>query len=140
MRRCWRPSLNDEIRMTNKTLSPKSERKYDLAERSARFGERVIKFCRSVSRDPVTEPLLSQLVRSGTSVGANYMEADAAQSKRDFRHKISVAKKESQETMHWLRMMATAACSTRSACRELWQEAHELTLIFGAILKRGKSD
>lgn len=122
--------------MTSQTRSPKSEKKYDLAERTARFGESIIRFCRSISRDPVTDLLLSQLVRSGTSIGANYMEADAAQSKRDFRHKISLVKKEAQETMHWLRMTACAAPSQQSTCRELWQEAHELTLIFGAILKR----
>ena len=68
------------------------------------------------------------------------MEADAAESKRDFRHKISLAKKEAQETMHWLRMMATASTTTHDECQTLWKEAHELTLIFGAILKRAKSD
>jgi four helix bundle protein len=124
--------------MTNKVRSPKSEKKYDLSDRTARFGENVIKFARTIVRDPVTDPLLSQLVRSGTSVGANYMEADGAQSKRDFRYKIAISKKESQETMHWLRMMATASNSAREECRKFWQEAHELTLIFGAILKKAK--
>jgi four helix bundle protein len=124
--------------MTNKAPSPKSEKKYDLPDRTAKFGESMIKFARTLVRDPVTNPLISQLVRSGTSIGANYMEADGAQSKRDFRYKIALSKKESQETMHWLRMMATASDSAREECRRLWQEAHELTLIFGTILKKAK--
>ncbi len=65
------------------------------------------------------------------------MEADAAESKKDFRHKISLCKKESKETMHWLRMIAKANPSKTDVCRELWKEVHELTLIFSAIL-RGK--
>jgi four helix bundle protein len=57
---------------------------YDLEERTAKFGENVIEFCKSIKQDVITKPLISQLVRSGTSVGANYMEANAASSRRDF--------------------------------------------------------
>ena len=79
-------------------------------------------------------PLISQIVRAGTSIGANYMEADAASTKKDFRHKISLCKKEAKETMHWLRMIAKADYEKSEKCRTLWKEAHELTLIFSAIL------
>jgi four helix bundle protein len=126
--------------MTNQARNPKSEHTFDLVDRTAKYGESVVKFDRTVDRDPVTAPLISQLVRSGTSIGANYMEADAAESKRDFRHKISLAKKEAQETMHWFRMVAVAVPQAKTDCRDLWREAHELTLIFGAILKRSNSD
>jgi four helix bundle protein len=61
---------------------------YDLEERTALFGEDIIAFARTIVKDEVTRPLIGQLVRSGTSIGANYMEADGAESKKDFLHKI----------------------------------------------------
>lgn len=106
---------------------------YDLEERTARFGEEVIKICRSVKLDPVISPLINQLVRSGTSVGANYMEANSASSKKDFTNKIFIAKKESQESKHWLRMMMFCLPDRREEIEKLWQESHELTLIFQKI-------
>ena len=109
---------------------------FDLTERTARFGETVIRFAKGLRRDPVNTPLISQVVRSGTSVGANYMEAGAAQSGKDFDHKIGICKKEARETLHWLRMLAAADESTKRDCRTMWQEAHELTMIFSAILKK----
>ena len=66
---------------------------YDLEERTARFGENVIVFCRSIKQDTISKPLISQIVRSGTSIGANYMEANVASSKKDFRNKIYICKK-----------------------------------------------
>jgi len=112
---------------------------FDLEERTARFGEDIIRFARELKRDPVNTPLISQVVRSGTSVGANYMEAGAAQSGKDFDHKIGICKKEARETMHWLRMLAVADESSRQECRTMWREAHELTMIFSAILKKRRS-
>ena len=74
------------------------EKKWDLEERTAKFGEDIIKFCKKVPRNPITTPLITQLVKAGTSVGANYCEADDAESKKDFRHKIGIVKKESRES------------------------------------------
>ncbi len=76
---------------------------YDLEERTARFGENVIKFCKKIPRGPITDPLITQLTKSGTSIGANYSEADDAESRQDFNHKIGICKKESRESKHWLR-------------------------------------
>jgi four helix bundle protein len=76
------------------------------------------------------------LVRAATSIGANYCEADDACSKKDFRFKIGICRKESKETKHWLRMVAAAADELRTDARQLWQEAKELNLIFGAILRK----
>ena len=109
-------------------------KKYDLEERTAQFGEAIIEFVKTVPEDPVNNPLISQLVRSGTSIGANYMEADGAQSKKDFQHKISICKKESKETKHWLRMIAKANPGRRYECQKLFREAQELSLIFSSIL------
>jgi four helix bundle protein len=83
----------------------------------------------------VTGPLISQIVRSGTSVAANYMEADTAITKRDFRFKISLCRKEVKETHHWLRMMQQATFEFKEEAGQLKQEAWELVLIFSSILK-----
>jgi len=122
--------------MSNQAQSSKSKKIYDLSERTALFGENVIEFAKMLPKSFINNPLTSQIVRSGTSVGANYMEADGAESKKDFRHKIAICKKESKETMHWLRMIAKASPDGREGCRKLWKEAHELALIFSAILKK----
>ena len=106
---------------------------YDLEERTAKFGENVIDFCKSINQDAITKPIISQLIRSGTSVGANYMEANAAASKKDFKNKIFICKKESQETKHWLRMMAKCLPEEREKLKDLWKECQELTLIFQKI-------
>jgi four helix bundle protein len=81
--------------------------------------------------------LISQIVRSSSSVGANYCEADNAVSKREFRQKIGSCQKEARETKHWLRMIASADPSQKEAARKIWQEARELHLIFSAILRKG---
>ncbi|OGZ32863.1 MAG: four helix bundle protein [Candidatus Portnoybacteria bacterium RBG_13_40_8] len=107
---------------------------YDLEERTAKFGEDIIEFCKSINQDAITKPIISQLIRSGTSVGANYMEANAAASKKDFKNKIFICKKESQETKHWLRMMAKSNPEKTEEIRKLWKECQELTLIFGKIV------
>ena len=109
------------------------QNKYDLEERTAKFGEQVIKFCRSIKQDAITKPIISQLIRSSTSIGANYMEANGASSRKDFKNKIHICKKESQETKHWLRMLAQCVPERKEEIRELWKECQELTLIFGRI-------
>ena len=105
---------------------------YNLEERTAKFGENIIDFVRPLKRDEVSRPLISQIVRSATSIGANYMEADGAESKKDFIHKIALCKKESKETKHWLRMIAKA--NPQVNCGNLSKEAHELSLIFSSII------
>lgn len=124
--------------MTNQVQSSNNSKKYDLEERTALFGEKVIEMTQNIisSSSSITAPIINQLVRSATSIGANYMEADAADSKKDFRHKISICKKESKETLHWLRMLSRAAPQAVENCRKLWKEAHELVLIFSSILKK----
>lgn len=111
---------------------------YDLEERTAKFGESILEFAKMISKSPVNQPLIRQIVRSGTSVGANYMEADGAESKKDFKHKMSICRKEIKETKHWLRMIAKANPGQIEACRVLWKEAEELTRIFSAIIKNTK--
>lgn len=111
----------------------KDGKKYDLEERTACFGEAVIHFCKSIPHNVITAPLINQLVRSATSMGANYVEANGASSRKDFRNKIHIVKKECQETKHFLRMLAAAVPEKKPVLRQLWKECHELTLIFQKI-------
>jgi four helix bundle protein len=114
------------------------ERKYDLEERTARFGESIIRFCREIPGNTITNPLISQLISAATSVGANFAEADDAESKKDFRHKIGICKKEARESKHFIRMMVAAVPNSKEDARALWKEAKELHLIFNAIFKKVK--
>ncbi len=117
--------------------SPKTRQ--DLVERTARFGASAISLARSIREDAVTRPLISQLVRAATSVGANYSEANEAESRNDFSHKISICAKEARETGHWVRMIVSAAPEHKTEARRLWLEARELTLVFGAIVRSCKA-
>ncbi len=108
--------------------------KYDLEERTAKFGEEIIQFTKKIPENTVTRPIISQLVRAGTSVGSNYCEADDAESGKDFKHKIGICKKEARETKYWLRMIVVVAPDLKEGARKLWTEAKELHLIFNAIV------
>jgi len=114
---------NSKAQMSNENQRPNDKKKYDLEERTARFGEDVIEFAKGIQRNEINRSLISQVVRSATSIGANYMEADGAESKKDFRHKIALCKKEAKETKHWLRMIAKADPNRIDECRTLWTEA-----------------
>jgi four helix bundle protein len=150
---------NDEARMTNDKGMTKSEtrdvyaedtfwndremplvreepgknRIYDLEERTARFGEAVIDFAKTIPQDAVTNRLISQLVGAATSVGANYVEADDAVSKKEFLKNIGTCRKEARETKHFLRMVVRAVPGLKADARKLWSEARELYLIFSKI-------
>lgn len=116
-----------------KNINDKKESKYDLEERTARFGESIIELCKKVPKNEITGPIVNQLVRSGTSIGANYCEANGASSKKDFKNKIFICKKEAKETKYWLRMLAKAVEILKENCKVCWREAQEFTLIFSKI-------
>ena len=107
--------------------------KYNLEERTEKFGEEIIHFCKLIKETNINKSIINQLIRSGTSIGANYMEANGASSKNDFRNKIYICKKESQETKHWLRMISICNPECKEKAKILWKEAQELTLIFQKI-------
>lgn len=111
---------------------------YNLEERTAQFGEEVIDFVKGLKGSPVNNPLINQVIRSATSLGANYCEANNASSKRDFRNKIFICKKEASETKHWFRMIARANLDKKKECQKLWKEANELTMIFSKIITSTK--
>jgi four helix bundle protein len=120
-------------------LAHPGRREFDLAERTALFGEAVIRLAAGICRDDISGPVIRQLVRSATSIGANYTEADEAGSKKEFRYRISVCCREARETQYWLRMLASAAPQEKDAARQHWKEANELTRIFGVIHRNSRS-
>jgi four helix bundle protein len=154
---------NDEARMTNDERMTKSEgagdnetrfwnegglaivaeepeaaRVYDLEERTARFGEAVIDFAKTIPQSAVTNRIIGQLVGAATSVGANYVEADDSVSKKEFLKNIGTCRKEARETKHFLRMAVRAVPELKPQARVLWIEAKELHLIFSKIWRSGR--
>lgn len=116
----------------------RTKKNYDLEDRTGKFGEDIIEFAKKIPRNVLTIPLISQLVRAGTSVGSNYCEADCAETKKDFEHKIGICNKESKESKHWVRMITKAVPELKDEARKLWKEANELNLIFTTIVKKSR--
>ena len=117
---------------------PQDRKVYDLEERTARFGEAVIDFAKTIPQDAVTNRLIGQLVGAATSVGANYVEADDAVSKKEFLKNIGTSRKEARETKHFLRMIVRAVPECKPRARILWAEARELHLIFSKIRRNAQ--
>jgi four helix bundle protein len=128
----------------NETLlvreEPDAKRPYDLEERTARFGEAIIDFAKKIPSGPLTDRIIGQLVGAGTSVGANYDEADDAVSKKEFLKCIGTCKKEARESKHFLRRAARAVPDLKFEARDLWLEARALHLIFARIWRSGKKN
>ncbi len=110
-----------------------SSNKYDLEERTATFGENVLKLSMTIKKTSISSPIINQLVRSATSVGVNYQEANGASSKKDFHHKIYICKKETQETKHWLRMLIVVEPNKLEDIEKLQDECQQLVMIFQKI-------
>lgn len=107
---------------------------YDLEERTINFSKEVIEFCRNIKLTSINRPLVDQLVRSATSVGANYREANGASSKKDFKNKIHLCKKEAKEANYWLELFEKSLPGRD----QLLKESHELLLIFSKIAASSK--
>ena len=106
---------------------------YDLEERTRLFSKDIIDILIKIRKNEINRNLISQLIRSATSVGANYCEAIGASSRKDFKNKIFICKKEIQETKYWIELIAKSNPEEKDNLRVLWKEAHELTLIFNKI-------
>lgn len=120
------------------TIDKKGSKYYDLTDRTFKFSQDLLKFCRKMRQDHVTKPLISQLIRSGTSIGANYYEADSANSKKDFVNKISISKKEANETKYWLKLLAEEFPEAKEEANILFRESQELHLIFSSIIRKSQ--
>jgi four helix bundle protein len=106
---------------------------YDIRERSFRFAVRAIRSVRRLPNDAASRVVVHQLVKAATSVGANVEEADGAESKRDFVHKLSIARKETRETRYWLRIVR-ASIAENDEWISLQQETEEIARILSTII------
>jgi len=116
---------------------PEPNKKYDLEERTTLFAERIRDFCLKLPKNPVNDEYIPQLIRAGSSPGANYIEANESLGNKDFNMKIKTCRRESKESRYWLRLVIADATETTEKERAyLMQEAKEFVLIFTAILKK----
>jgi len=113
---------------------PELKAKYNLEERTKKFAENIIKFAKKIPKNVINLPMIGQLIDAGTSVGANYHEANGASSKKDFKNKIYICKKEAKETKYWLELIIIANPELKEEGSVLVQESHELILIFSKII------
>jgi four helix bundle protein len=111
---------------------------YSLGDRTVTFSKNVLTFCSTVPASNITRPIIDQLIRSATSIGANYAEANNAASKVDFRNKIFIAKKEAAETEYWLTLIDNYS-TDKNGCSILRQECHYLLMIFQKIINTLRS-
>ncbi len=112
--------------------------KYDLKQRTLLFSKNLLSILLSVKRTPINQNLIIQCLRSGTSIGANYHEADGAESRKDFEHKLGICKKEAQETEYWLTLLIHLKEKTESL-NPLLDESEQLRKIFVAIINKSKA-
>jgi len=114
-------------------------KKNDLCERTFSFAARIVKLCQILSKKPGAErTLANQLLRSGTSVGANVEEGQGGQSRADFVSKYSIARKEARETLYWLRLLGAADIMSTERLKDLVKECNELIAILTTIIKKTK--
>jgi four helix bundle protein len=111
---------------------------YDLEERTLEFAKRTIGFCKGLPKNAIDIDSIKQLVRSATSVGANYIEANESLSKKDFIARIKICRKEAKETGYWLKLIETDHTSLRNEQELLLKESIELMKIFGSILTKSQ--
>lgn len=115
-------------------------KKNDLLDRTFAFGVDVIKFSRSLPNNPEYKIIRFQLLKSCTSVGANYEESQAGSSKRDFRNKVRIALREARESNYWLRIIEALNDIHSEELKRLSQESLELKFILGAILNNSDDE
>ena len=116
---------------------PKTDRHpFDLEERTARFGEAIVRFAKKIPLGPTNNRLIDQLVGCGTSIGANYCEANEGVSQKDFRFSISRCIKEAKETKFFLRMVVASESQLAEDARKLYREADEFLRIFSSMRKK----
>lgn len=122
--------------MANQSSNDQSQ-KYTLDDRTFKFSNSILTYTNTLPKNTNTQIISSQLVRAATSIGANYREADVAESRKDFVHKMNICKKECKETLYWLELLKSISVN-KTGSYPILQEAHELLLIFSAIINKTK--
>ena len=116
----------------------RNSKQYDLEERTLEFGKRIIHLSKALPKNTINFKLIDPIIRSGTSIGANYREANETETKKDFRYRIRVCRKEGKETIYWLNLIIEANLAFKERIEPLLQETTELVKIFAAILEKAK--
>jgi four helix bundle protein len=111
---------------------------YDLEERTFKFTQEVISFLKIISKNLANNEIAKQLIRSAGSVGANYIEANEALSKKDFVMRAKICRKEAKESIYWLRLLEVADSKAETKRGNLIDEATQLLKIFSAIIEKSK--
>ena len=122
----------------NHKLQTSNTKQYDLEDRTLIFSKSIISLCRNVDKNLINRKLIDQLIRSATSIGANYREANETDTKRDFKHRIRIAKKEAKETIYWLKLLKEANKHMKREIVPLLGESQELMKILAAIYEKTK--
>ena len=117
-----------------------NEKKYELEDRTKKFAVQLVRFIYKQDRDIINNILFTQLIKAGTSIGANYREADGAESKKDFIHKIGIVQKEASETQYWLEVLLESNIINSDGIDVLLNESTQLLAIFTAIGKTSKKN
>ena len=112
--------------------------KAELEQRTKGFSLNLIRFLQSLPKNYLGEAMGKQLLKSGTSIGANYREANRAESKADFIHKLAIVEKEASETLYWLELLLEAGIGANQEAIRLMQESNELLDIFPAAGRTSK--
>jgi four helix bundle protein len=118
------------------TESPKTKDCFDLEKRTLEFSKNVIRLCKQLPNNVINNELIGQLIDSSGSIGANYREANDALSKKDFKHRIKITRKEAKETYYWLELLIEANPGFKENIDILLKEALELKKIFSSIVDR----
>ena len=113
-------------------------KKYDLEDRTLEFGKRIIQLAKALPKNSINFNLIDQVIRSGTSMGANYREANETATKKDFLFRIRICRKEGKETIYWLNLIIEANPEFAEKIKPLLQETVELVKIFAAIAEKSK--
>lgn len=133
-------SMNVQIPGPKSQISSNNQvsNRFDLQERTLEFGKRTIHLVKALPRSSTNLILGDQVLRSGTSMGANYREADACCTKKDFKFKIAICLKEAKETVYWLRLIMESSPEIARRIEPLLKEAGELVKIFATIYEKSK--
>ena len=106
---------------------------YDLEERTIKFSKNIINLCKEIPFNMINKRLIDQLLRSATSIGANYREANECDTKKDFKNKIRIAKKEARETIYWIELLIDVNLNLKDELLSLLDESKQLMKILASI-------
>ncbi|MFH1827032.1 MAG: four helix bundle protein [bacterium] len=106
---------------------------YDLEDRTKQFSFKIIELCKSLPFNSINKRLADQLIRSGTSIGVNYREANETDTKKDFKNKIRISRKEARETIYWLELINNANPERTEKINQLLDESRQLIKIIASI-------